>query len=91
MSDDLLELVLLEFTKVANRYEAPRWAELRLWETIEGRRKSPCPFLPPLSDEELDALRILRDEYKLWVVLRNDAWVTIPLDEWLVIVAQEAA
>lgn len=89
--DDLLELLLLEFKKTADRYNAPRWAELRLWETVQGTRKSPCPFLPPLSDEELDALRILRDEYRLWVVFQNEEWTTIPLDQWLMIVAQEAA
>lgn len=75
--------LIQEFIKITERYKCPGWIEYQLWETLEGKRSCPfAPFFDPLSDEELDILRLFRDELKEWLVWDHDRWTTADIDSW---------
>lgn len=70
------------FLEVANRYTAEGWIEYLLWETLEGTRDRPFVFLEPLPEDEIESLKALRDEAKLWFAWTNDRWNPVPIDQW---------
>jgi hypothetical protein len=70
------------FIELANRYTAAGWIEYLLWETLEGSRPKPFLFLDPLAESELESLRALRDEAKLWFVWQKKKWNPVPVDTW---------
>ena len=71
------------FLEIANRYTAEGWIEYLLWETLEGTRDRPFVLLDPLPEDEIESLRALRDEAKLWFVWNNDRWNPVPIAQWL--------
>jgi hypothetical protein len=70
------------FIELANRYTAGGWIEYLLWETLEGTRSKPFVFLEPLTPEELEALRALRDEAGLWFFWQNEKWNPTAIADW---------
>jgi hypothetical protein len=67
---------------LADKYTAPGWIEYLLWETLEGKRDRPFKLLEPLAPEELEALRALRDEAKLWFFWEAERWNPVSVEEW---------
>lgn len=70
------------FIALANRYEANDWVSYLLWETLEGARSRPFVFLDPLTPEELDMLRALRDEAGIWFFWQNMRWNPTTIADW---------
>ena len=70
------------FLQIANRYMAEGYIEYLLWEVVEGLRDRPYVFLDPLPPEEMEVLRSLRDEAKLWFYWGDGRWSHCPVDEW---------
>lgn len=70
------------FIELANRYTAPDWVSYLLWETLEGIRTKPFVFLDPLTPEELETLRALRDEAGIWFFWQNDKWTPTAIADW---------
>lgn len=81
MTDDLRSLCSEEFIKIASRYDAEGWIEYLLWETLEGKRDRPFRILDPLSEEEMDVLRVMRDEVKFWLYW-DQRWTMVEIGEW---------
>lgn len=88
MSDDLRSLLVQEFARIESNFSrlgsfnAKGWIEYALWETLEGKIERPFPFFDPLTDEELDVLRLLRDEVGEWVWWEGDVCRTVSIEEW---------
>lgn len=70
------------FIELANRYSAEGWVEYLLWETLEGERPKPFAFFDPLTSEELESLRALRDEASLWFFWQNNKWNPTAIADW---------
>jgi hypothetical protein len=70
------------FIELANRYEAPEWVSYCLWETLEGTRSKPFAFFEPLTPEELEILRALRDEAGIWFFWQNGRWNPTAIADW---------
>lgn len=79
------------FLEIANRYTAEGWIEYLLWETLEGKRDRPFPFLEPLASDEQEALRALRDEANIWFAWSNNRWAPVPIDQWRAHAEQRSA
>lgn len=79
--DDLRTVCFKEFVQLADRYTAEGWIEYLLWETLEGTRDRPFLFLDSLSEEEMDLLRVMRDEVGIWVTWR-ESWLIVGVEEW---------
>ncbi len=70
------------FIALANKYEANEWVAYLLWATLEGERPKPFFFYDPLTDEELETLRALRDEAGLWLFWQNNKWNPTAIATW---------
>jgi hypothetical protein len=83
MTDDLRSLCCEEFVKIVTRFDIREGGlvEYLLWETIEGTRDRPFKLLDPLSEEEMDVLRVMRDEVKFWLYWK-DGWEMVDIEGW---------
>lgn len=70
------------FIELANRYEANEWIAYLLWATLEGDRPKPFFFYDPLTLEELENLRALRDEAGIWFFWQNGRWNPTAIADW---------
>lgn len=70
------------FLEIAKRYTSDGWIEHLLWETIEGTRDRPFPLMDPLLPGEMESLRALRDEIKIWFFWQNGKWNPVAVDVW---------
>ena len=96
MSDSGLQARLVaEYITITGRFglngDGAGWVEYKLWEVLEGRLKSPSPFFPPLTEEEMDILRLLRDEVKVWVFWQDKRWCHVDAATWKTHVDQKNA
>lgn len=74
--------LIQRFIAIVASWNAAGWGEYLLWETLEGHRSQPFPFGPPLSAEDLEVLRRLRDELQVWPSWDGVAWELAGVDEW---------
>ena len=79
------------FIDIASRYTCEGWIEYLLWETIEGTRDRPFMFMDLLPDDELEDLKALRDEVKVWLSWQNNKWNPVPIKQWREHAAQRTA
>jgi hypothetical protein len=82
VADDFSARLVTEFISIATKTNAEGWIEYLLWETVEGLRDRPFKLLEPMSDEEMDVLRLLRDEAEIWVAWVKGQWCTVPIEDW---------
>jgi hypothetical protein len=54
------------FIALVESWNARGWGEYLLFETVEGLRKHPWPFHGDFPEEDLQKLRQIRDELKVW-------------------------
>lgn len=78
--------LVLWFTQLVDSWNAAGWGEYLLFETVEGLRDRPFKFLDPLSQEDLQKLRMLRDELQLWPFwdATIPGWDTVAIKAWRV-------
>lgn len=79
------------FIQLVESWNATVWGELLLWETLEGLRSKPFLFLPELPLEDMEVLRVLRDEFEVWPTCVPGAWELIPIAAWRVYAKQNTA
>ncbi len=70
------------FIDIVTDWNNPGWGEYLLWETLEGRREKPFPSMDPLSAEDLEVLRRLRDDEKVWPSWNGVGWELAGIEEW---------
>jgi len=78
---DLRDRLFQEFITIAKRYDCPGWVEFQLWRALGRMNPKPFPFLPPLSEEELDILSLLRD-MGCWIAWVGNQWAMINIEDW---------
>lgn len=70
------------FIALVEGWNAAGWGEYLLWEVLEGKRDRPFKFHDPLPEEDLEVLRRLRDEERVWPTFDGFGWETANIDEW---------
>lgn len=70
------------FIALVEEWNATGWAELLLYEVLEGKKEKPFKFLPALSVEDAAMLANLRDKLKVWPYYVNDKWDLFPIAVW---------
>jgi hypothetical protein len=78
----MIHPLVQRFTDLVDSWNYAGIGEHVLWEVLEGLRKQPFPFLPPLSDEEFEMCRRIRDELKVWPFFYEGKWMTVSLAFW---------
>lgn len=58
--------LVLRFVALVDGWNAAGWAEYLCWEVLEGTRDRPFKLLDPLPKADMELLRQLRDELKVW-------------------------
>jgi hypothetical protein len=79
------------FIQLVESWNAPVWGELLLWETLEGKRDKPFLFLDPLTVEDMQMLKTLRDELKKWPTYVPGSWELMPLKVWRIYAKEHPA
>ena len=81
------------FITLVESWNAAGWGEYLLFEVVEGKRVKPFKFLPPLSAADLDVLRRLRDELKIWPFFdpSTGQWDTVSIGLWRLNMAETSA
>lgn len=74
------------FLVLAAAFSAPGLSEYLLWETVEGIRAKPSPFMDPLTESDEAVLVRLRDMHQLWPFYNFDGappdWALCPIQNW---------
>jgi hypothetical protein len=70
------------FIQLVESWNATKWGELLLWETLEGIRPKPFLFFPELSPEDMELLKTLRDDLKVWPSYVKRKWELTPINAW---------
>jgi len=84
MEEGFKQALIDEFRAMASRYSAPGWIEYLFWETVEGLRDRPFPLLEALPPDEMEVLRMLRDDAQIWVFWRDGQWFVVDIESWRV-------
>jgi hypothetical protein len=76
--------LVLHFTALVDSWNCAGWGEYLLWETLDGTRDRPFPLLDPLPKKDMDVLRKLRDELKVWPFWDGptNTWDVVSIDVW---------
>ena len=74
------------FIALVESWNARGWGEYLLFETVEGLRKHPWPFHGDFPEEELQKLRQIRDELRVWprYCFSECCWELFPIKVWRV-------
>jgi hypothetical protein len=72
------------FIRLVEYWNAAGWGEYLAFETLNGQRDRPFPLLDPLPAADLDVLRRMRDELKVWAYWDETAnnWEVVSINVW---------
>lgn len=73
-----------QFIALVDSWNAAGWGEVLLWETLEGLRPKPWKYGDPLTPEQLEMCRALRDDLKVWPCWHAEkkVWNAVDIEVW---------
>jgi hypothetical protein len=72
------------FIALVESWNNPGYGEYLCWETLEGKRDRPFKYMDPLPEADMEVLRRLRDELKVWPFYdaEIDQWDVVSIEAW---------
>ena len=85
--------LVLHFIALVDGWNAAGWGEFLLWETLEGTRDRPFKLMDKLPEADMEVLRRLRDELKVWPYWDGPTqqWDIVDMDAWRPFAAETPA